>query len=306
MHIFTDDCEEILKIDRAVTIPLVSRTAGNFQIRVAGMARVTSTLVKANHGLIPKSITARPYTDSVLRRWPARHHSDKRLGSDMQVKKMLFAEIESQSDIEEETTKNNDIVKSSDLIEEGEKQTENIEKENVAKNDLKPHQPAQKRRSSEALVVRRKLSTHNSEVEIDLPIEEAHVDDAPNEVTTRERVITVQEKDSDGQESSKENKEHVIDTKDLFARRNWGVVKAKIRNRFTVQELFGQILSPKETNPIIAIANVVTRDQRKFVMRTEWMTSAMIFNRFFIILLSVAVFISVLAVFLQSSRLRDV
>ena len=97
---------------------------------------------------------------------------------------------------------------------------------------------------------------------------------------------------------------NIMDPKILFARRNWTVVRDRMQRRITVKDVFGQILSPKETSPIVAIANVLLRDQRKYVMRTEWMTSAMIFNRFFIITLALAVFISVLAVFLQSSRLR--
>ena len=97
----------------------------------------------------------------------------------------------------------------------------------------------------------------------------------------------------------------IVDPKVLFARRQWDTLRNRMQRRITVKEVFGQILSPKETSPIVAIANVLLRDQRKYVMRTEWMTSAIIFNRFFIILLALAVFISLLAVFLQSSRLRE-
>jgi len=97
----------------------------------------------------------------------------------------------------------------------------------------------------------------------------------------------------------------MVDPNVLFARRQWDTLRNRMQRRITVKEVFGQILSPKETSPIVAIANVLLRDQRKYVMRTEWMTSAIIINRFFIILLALAVFISLLAVFLQSSRLRN-
>ena len=97
---------------------------------------------------------------------------------------------------------------------------------------------------------------------------------------------------------------NILDPKVLFARRHWDTLRNRMQRRITVKEVFGQILSPKETSPIVAIANVLLRDQRKYVMRTEWMTSAIIFNRFFIIVLALAVFISLLAVFMQSSRLR--
>lgn len=97
----------------------------------------------------------------------------------------------------------------------------------------------------------------------------------------------------------------MIDPKILFARRHWDTLRDRMQRRITVKEVFGQILSPKETSPIVAIANVLLRDQRKYVMRTEWMTSAIIFNRFFTILLVLSVFISLLAVFMQSSRLAS-
>ena len=106
-------------------------------------------------------------------------------------------------------------------------------------------------------------------------------------------------------EEAMEKPSAMVDPKVLFARRQWDTLRNRMQRRITVKEVFGQILSPKETSPIVAIANVLLRDQRKYVMRTEWMTSAIIINRFFIILLALAVFISLLAVFMQSSRLRN-
>ena len=135
--------------------------------------------------------------------------------------------------------------------------------------------------------------------------------ETPNGDKESPRVPSSQESDNDTENNSNDESTRkkainssIMDPKILFARRNWTVVRDRMQRRITVKDVFGQILSPKETSPIVAIANVLLRDQRKYVMRTEWMTSAMIFNRFFIITLALAVFISVLAVFLQSSRLR--
>ena len=121
------------------------------------------------------------------------------------------------------------------------------------------------------------------------------------EANDDEKRDAVRRRDS---EDGSERRSSIIDPKVLFARRQWDILRDRMQRRITVKEVFGQILSPKETSPIVAIANVLLRDQRKYVMRTEWMTSAIIINRFFIILLALAVFISLLAVFMQSSRLR--
>ena len=128
--------------------------------------------------------------------------------------------------------------------------------------------------------------------------------DRPEEVE-HDNVDSETENDEKGQVTRQAKKSTMDDPKVLFTRRHWDTLRNRVQRRITVKDVFGQILSPKETSPIVAIANVLLRDQRKYVMRTEWMTSAMIFNRFFIILLAFAVIISMLAVFMQSSRLRD-
>ena len=128
--------------------------------------------------------------------------------------------------------------------------------------------------------------------------------DRPEEVE-HDNVDSETENEEKGQVTRQAKKSTMDDPKVLFTRRHWDTLRNRVQRRITVKDVFGQILSPKETSPIVAIANVLLRDQRKYVMRTEWMTSAMIFNRFFIILLAFAVIISMLAVFMQSSRLRD-
>ena len=86
----------------------------------------------------------------------------------------------------------------------------------------------------------------------------------------------------------------------------WKKVAKSTKTNYALrsQMIFGRILDPKDSNPLVAIGRILKREQRKLAFQTEWMCCAMIFNRFFIILLGFAVLISMLAVFMQSSRIR--
>ena len=175
-------------------------------------------------------------------------------------------------------------------------------------NDMPPKaQQVTKKESQKRWNIKRKLSAHNADINLDWvsPEEQEqqiHID--------RQYTDAVETKDDDIKQDQQDHitstdsvKRKKVDPAEKLANRNWVTLRQNLQNSYTVREVFGQILAPNEKNPIIAIANVLLRDQRKFTMRTEWMTSAMIFNRFFIILLALAVVISILAVFLQSERI---
>ncbi len=306
----SDEVAEIEQDERAKTIPLCPRNTTQFTIGVAGMERVATSLQKSNRGLIPKSIGARPYTDSVLQRWPRKHNFSRAKTEASFLKNKEITQLGIKSCSADSSTKLEHLHKealckpSHETLPGSLKEDGNVSETSQSENDNEILQGKDATFKSPDKSKRgRKLS--------DGPKQEAHVDEVQSEemklVTEGviiPRRIDRSKNNDDKSETRVANSENQA-ARELFTRRNWGLVRATVEKKFTVQELFGQILSPKETNPIIAIANVVTRDQRRIVMRTEWMTSAMIFNRFFIILLGIAVFISILAVFLQSTRLRN-
>eukprot|EP00794_Sanderia_malayensis_P007427 gene7427-8249_t len=305
-----------IKGRRAATIPLCGRNDGHYNSKDESKLKILTKVAKANHGPVSKSLATRPYTDSVVRRWQQTTNNSKaRTKADLQLRNVLFAEIEGQSDGEVDASKSNSnasvkrrkepaMTRSNSLSRAAQnpRTANSLDADSTGGAKTQGKQAVSRRESeNHEAKLAKTLSRHNSKVSKSCDEDgeaQARSDDGSNQIA---EITSVK----DANDNTTSSKEDARDAKELFARRNWGVVKKTMQNRFTVQELFGQILSPKETNPIIAIANVLTRDQRKFVMRTEWMTSAMIFNRFFIILLGFSVIVSILAVFLQSSRLRD-
>lgn len=215
------------------------------------------------------------------------------------------SDLAQNSNVEQTPRRNSKDIKSNDHIELTDIVDDEFVNEHKEVHDAQIHQQSTNLIESDCS---KQTSLNSNGTDI---VDEPNQETINNSDKESPRVPSSQESDNETENNSNDESTRkkamnssIMDPQILFARRNWNVVRDRMQRKITVKDVFGQILSPKETSPIVAIANVLLRDQRKYVMRTEWMTSAMIFNRFFIITLALAVFISVLAVFLQSSRLR--